>query len=192
MRNSQQGNGDHHRVVVATFAGHETAETAVRCLIDEDFPMDRISVLGRAESTGDDLLGVYYDGTSARMKAWATHGVFWGGLWGLLAGAAGMFVIPGLGAVFAVGPVVEALAGAVTGAALTGGVMAGAAAISQLAVALHRLGVPEERLEAFHRAIEQGRYLVILRCADAAEAEHWHARLGWCGAQEVETFQYYP
>ncbi len=49
------------------------------------------------ESAGDDPLGIYYTGVGDRMKGWGALGAFCGALWGLLAGAAGMFVIPGLG-----------------------------------------------------------------------------------------------
>ena len=92
----------------------------------------------------------------ARAKTWAAHGAFWGGLWGLLGGAAGVFVVPGFGAVFAAGPIVQVVGTTLAGAALGGGAMAGAAAVSELAVALHQVGVPKGRLAAFHQAIEQG------------------------------------
>ncbi|MGA7799987.1 MAG: hypothetical protein WCC36_04175, partial [Gammaproteobacteria bacterium] len=111
------------RLLVAVFRAHDAAARAVERLIERDFPMDGISLLGREESAGDDVLGVYYHGVGERMKAWAGQGAFWGGLWGLLASAAGMFVIPGLGTIFAVGPVVEAIAAAAAGAAVAGGAM---------------------------------------------------------------------
>ncbi len=86
----------------------------------------------------------------------------------------------------------EAIAGALAGAAVTGGAMAGAAALSQLAVALHRMGVPKERLRDLHEAIERGRYVLILRCGEVDEAEHWQSQLGWRGAESVEVFTLVP
>ena len=77
-------------LLVALFPTQREAKKAVERLIDRDFPMDMLSVLGKVESAGDDLLGIYDTDVGNRMKGW-------GALWGLLAGAAGMFVIPGLG-----------------------------------------------------------------------------------------------
>ncbi len=176
---------------MADYRDQDTAQRAVERLIEREFPMDSLSVLGRAAASGDDPLGVYYAGVGERVKAWGAHGALWGGLWGLLAGAAGTFVVPGVGAVLAAGPVVEAIAAGLAGATLTGGAMAGAAALSQVAVALHRMGVPPERLAALHAAIEQGRYLVLLRL-HAGQAERWRRELAWSGADEVEDFPYYP
>lgn len=181
-----------HQLIVAVYDTHQAARRAVERLIDKDFPMDWISVLGKAESSGDDVLGIYYKDTGERMKAWAAQGAAWGGLWGLLSAAAGMFVIPGLGTVMLLGPIVEMFVATVTGAALTGGVMAGAAAVSQLAVALHRMGVPEDRLQAYHDAIEQGRYVVLVRCANPQEVEHWRPELGWPAPLTLEVFPYRP
>lgn len=165
--------GGDHRLVVAVFDDQKGVHRALEALVRDEFPLDSLSLLGRGESSGDDLLGVYYHGPGERIRAWAAQGAFWGAIWGLLSGAAGMFVVPGLGALFAVGPIVNALAGAATGAAVAGGAMAGAAALGQLAVALHRLGIPEQALAACHDAIERGHYLLILRVQGADEAERW-------------------
>jgi len=179
-------------LVVAVFPTQLEAEKAVERLVDKDFPMDMLSILGKSESAGDDVLGIYYTGVGERMKGWGARGALWGGIWGLLAGAAGVFMIPGLGAVLAAGPVVEAIAGAIAGAAVTGGAMAGAAALSQLAVALRRMGIPEKRLRGLHEAVDRGRYVVILRCGEVDEAEHWQSQLGWRGAESVEVFPLVP
>lgn len=190
MSEQNAGHPSERRLLVAVFRDHDGAARAVERLIERDFPMDGISLLGREESAGDDVLGIYYVGVGERMKAWAGQGAFWGGLWGALASAAGMFLIPGLGAVFAVGPVVEALAAVAASAAVAGGAMAGAAAISQLAVALHRMGVPEERLQSYHDAIDKGHYVVLLRCSDPREVERHRTELGMWGAEAVEDFAY--
>lgn len=181
-----------HQLIVAVYDDHKAARRAVERLIGKDFPMDWISVLGRAESSGDDVLGIYYRDSGERVKTWAAHGAAWGGLWGLLTAAAGMFVIPGLGTVMLLGPIVEMFAATVAGATLTGGAMAGAAAISELALAMHRMGVPEDRLQAFHDAIEQGHYVVLVRCANAQEVERWRPELGWPAPTTLEVFPYHP
>jgi hypothetical protein len=133
---------------------------------------------------GDDMLGLAYTNTAERARAWGEHGAVWGALWGLLAGATGLFVLPGVGPLLAAGPVVEALGGAIAGAAVSGGAMAGAAVLSQLASALHRIGVPQGDVEQIHRAIEAGHYVVILHC-DPDQAEHCAMQLGWAGAESV-------
>jgi hypothetical protein len=130
---------------MAFFPEESRAESALKALIEKDFPLDRVSMLGKASSSGDDPLGVYYDSVGERMKGWGEMGVFWGGLWGLFTGAAGMFLVPGIGPILAAWHAMEALVGAAAGAAVTGGVLAGAGAASQLTVAVRRKGGRRKR-----------------------------------------------
>lgn len=177
------------RLLVALFAGENDTEKALRRLAEADFPMDMISVLGHGQSSGDDLLGLYYPSAGERMRGWGRAGAFWGGLWGLLTGAAGMFLVPGVGPVLAAGPIVELFAAALAGAGLTGGVMVGAAAVTQLAVVLHRSGVPEERLEKLHGALVAGDYLIMLRIG-GDDRERWTSLLSWAGARDIQDYPY--
>lgn len=158
-----------NRVLVAVYPDEKGAELVVKRLIDQGFQMDLISVLGQLHASGDDTLGIYHVDVGDRMKAWGKQGVFWGGLWGLLAGASGLFMIPGIGAVAAAGFIVEAIAG---GVAVGATAMGGAAALSQLAVGYHRAGIPQEKIESLHQAIEEGKYVVMLRAA-MSELEPW-------------------
>src|SRR5271169_1650113 len=153
-----------NRVLVAVYPDEEKAKGVVQRLINMNYQMDLISVLGRIHGVGDDPLGIYNLNVGERMKAWGKHGVFWGGLWGMLAVAAGLFIIPGVGTVAAAGYIVEAIVG---GAAAGAGAMAGAAALSQLSIAFHRAGIPEEKILALHKAIEEGKYLLMLRGAES-------------------------
>ena len=57
------------------------------------------------------------------MKYWGKQGAFWGGLWGLLCGAA-FFAIPGIGPVLVAGPLVASIIGALEGAIVVGGLSA--------------------------------------------------------------------
>ena len=137
-----------------------------------NYLMDLISVLGRMSAVGDDNLGIYHLGVGERIKAWGIQGAGWGGIWGGIFGiliGAGLFIIPGVGAVAAAGYIVEAIA---AGAAIGAGTMAGSAALSQLAIAFHRTGIPEERIQSLHKAIEDGHYLLLLRGAES-EVEKW-------------------
>ncbi|MCO6413608.1 MAG: hypothetical protein J5I92_12795, partial [Thiogranum sp.] len=70
-----------------------------------------------------------------------------------------------------------------------GGVMAGAGALSHLAVAMRRMGIPEEQLEALQQAIERGEYVVMLR-ADADEVSRWQQLLESGGAANVAAFPF--
>ncbi len=177
------------RVMIARFAEPDRAREAVEALIERDYPMDMISVLGRPAAVGDDPLGIYYHTSGERIRGWGKLGAFWGGIWGLLAGAAGLFVVPGLGAVAAAGPVVDALAGAAAGAAGGGGVMAGAGALSHLTTAMHRSGVAEEELERLHTAIENGEYVLMLRCRHD-ECDRYRPLVTQAGADEVLDHPY--
>ena len=175
-----------NRVLAAIYADESQAQAMVKRLIDMDFQMDLISVLGKLHAVGDDPLGIYHMGAGERMQAWGKHGAFWGGLWRMLAGAAGLFMIPGIGVVAAAGYMVEALAG---GATVGAGTMAGAAALSQLSIAFHRTGIPEEKIRALHQAIEDGHCLVMLRGAES-EIGKWKTILSSGEPLELQELPY--
>lgn len=177
------------RVVLGLFQHEAAAQSALDSLITRDFPLDRVSVLGRAAASGDDPLGIYYPSAGERIRGWGKMGAFWGGLFGLLGGAAGMFMLPGVGLMVALGPLAEALVATAAGAGIGGGVMMGGAALSQLSQAIHRMGVPQERIEALQDQLAQGHYLVMLIVGEA-EAESSAGVLDRAGAEQVETHPY--
>ena len=168
-----------NRVLVAVYSDLDNAQSVVKRLLDLDCQMDLISVLGRMRAVGDDSLGIYHLDVGERMKAWGKQGVLWGGLWGFLVGA-GLFMIPGVGAVAAAGYIVEAI---------VGGAAVGAAALSQLAVAFHRAGIPEEKIQALHQAIEDGHYLLMVRGAES-EVGKWKAVLASGEPLEIHDLPY--
>ena len=170
-------------LLVAVFKGREKAERAIGRLIENDYPANRISLLGRGVANGDDILGVYHPTALERMKAWGKQGAIWGGLWGLLGGTAAAFTVPGLGALLVIGPIVEGIATAVAGA----GAMAVAALLSEVLVVLHRFGVPEEDLQRMEQAIKDGSFVMILQ-GDDAELEAQLRWLQWAGAISVQSF----
>ena len=171
-----------NHVLIAIYPNEEQANAVVKALIDKGFEMDLISILGKMRAIGDDTLGIYNLNVGERMKSWGKQGAFWGAL----ATAAGLFIVPEIGAIAAAGFIVEAIAaGAVAGA----GAMAGAAALSQLAVAFHRSGIPEEKIGALHKAIEDGKYLVMLRGAES-EIEQWRDMLAAGHAESIDNLPY--
>ncbi|MGD8932368.1 MAG: hypothetical protein PVI52_07350, partial [Chromatiales bacterium] len=109
----------------------------------------------------------------------------WGGLAGLLAGSMGIFWLPVIGPVIAMGHLVSAFATGVVGSAVGGTGLAGAAAVSQLAVALHRHGLPDETLEELHREVERGHYLIILQTRDRNEGDRFREVLSQGRAEEI-------
>jgi hypothetical protein len=168
---------------VGSYVDLDAAHRALEAAIEAGCPMDRISVLGRVTAEGDDVLGIVHPGVGKRMEVWGTQGAFWGGVAGLLAGASGAFWLPALGPVIAVGHIVGAFAGGAAGAAAGGAGLAGAAALSQLSVILHRHGLPESALEALHRKVETGHVLVIAQAGEAAEVQRYGEAL--IGGDEV-------
>ncbi|MBK1632675.1 hypothetical protein CKO31_18385 [Thiohalocapsa halophila] len=165
------------RVALAAFyADAQAAHRRLDLLMNQEAPMDRISVLGRADASGDDPLGIYYSGVGERMRGWGGLGAFWGGIFGLLSGAAGLFVLPGVGAVAAAGPLVSSLVAGAAGAGAGGAVLAGAGAGQQLAVAIHRMGIPESCIDDMQQRLAKGETLVLM-IMDPAEAERWRPLL---------------
>lgn len=176
-------------ILIGVYGNEAKAQSTLERLIAKGFAMDMMSVLGRVHASGDDVLGVYHRNTGERVETWAKQGALWGAIWGLFAGAVGMFIFPGIGPILAAGPIVEAIVGALGGAAVGGVAMSGAAAASNLAIAMHRIGIPEEMLDHLHSAIEEGHYLLLLRGA-TGEMEEWKGVLGWSGADEIMELPY--
>lgn len=127
------------------------------------------------------------------MGAWAKQGALWGAVWGLLAGAAGMFVLPVVGPIFAAGPIVEVilatLGGGVAGAASGSAAMAGAAVVTHLASVMHRMGIPQDQLDHLHQAIVDGHFVLLLRGA-RDEVLPWHDVLRRSEAREIIELPY--
>ncbi|MCP5305541.1 MAG: hypothetical protein H6953_08835 [Chromatiaceae bacterium] len=167
-------------LIAAVFAAPERATQVVEQLIERDFPMDRVSLLHRAGGHGDDFLGISYGDEAERIRVWSEHGALWGSLIGLLAGASGLMVVPGIGALLVAGPIVNAL----TGAAIGAGMMAGSALATRLGIALQRLGIPEETLDHLHQAIMDGKTLLLIHCGND-DPEALKQRLAWQGADPV-------
>src|ERR1700735_2619344 len=107
-----------HNLVVAGSEAHEQAEQAVKELQTSGFDMKKLSIVGKNPHAEEHVVGFYNAGD--RIKSWGKTGAFWGGIWGLLFGAA-FFVIPGIGPILAAGPVVAWIVGALEGAVIVGG-----------------------------------------------------------------------
>ena len=87
--------------VIAIYDTHSTADNAVKELQRSGFDMKKLSVIGKDYQTDEQVVGFYNAGD--RMKYWGKLGAFWGGLFGLLLGAA-LFWVPGIGPIVVAGP----------------------------------------------------------------------------------------
>ncbi|HEB56615.1 MAG TPA: hypothetical protein ENI98_09985 [Gammaproteobacteria bacterium] len=171
------------KILAAVFDDAHHAHELAGQLVEHDFPMDQISVLHRAAGQGDDFLGVAYESERERTKIWAENGALWGALAGLAVGASGLLFVPGVGLLLALGPVIDVIAGSAIGS----GIMAGAAAVTRLTAALHRMGIPEDKTEELHRAIMAGKTLLILHY-DKNDPTDWQQIIDWSRAEAVQVF----
>ena len=137
--------------VVAIYNTHTEAEEAVKELQRSGFDMTQLSIVGKDYHTEDHVVGYYTTGD--RMKAWGRMGAFWGGLWGLLLGAA-FFAIPGIGPVVVAGPLVSWIVGALEGAVVVGG-------LSALGAGLASIGIPHDSILKYETALKADKFLLI-------------------------------
>jgi hypothetical protein len=149
--------------VVAVYRTHTEADQAVKELQSGGVDMHKLSIVGKGYHTDEHAVGYY--NTGDRMKYWGKVGAFWGGFWGLLFGSA-FFMIPGLGAILAAGPVVAWIVGALESAAVVGGV-------SALGAGLYSMGIPRDSLVKYETALKTDQFLLIAHgtAAEVAKAK---------------------
>jgi uncharacterized membrane protein len=148
---------------VAIYDNHQAAEEAVRQLEKSGVDMKQLSIVGRDYHSEEHVVGYY--NTGDRMKAWGKLGAFWGGLWGILFGAA-FFVIPGIGPIAVAGPLVSAIVGALQGVVVVGG-------LSALAAGLVGIGIPKDTVIKYETALKADKFLLIVHgtAAETANAK---------------------
>jgi uncharacterized membrane protein len=136
---------------VAIYENHTDAEQAVKELQRAGYDMQKLSIVGKDYHTEEHVVGYYNVGD--RMKYWGKLGAFWGGVWGLLFGAA-FFWVPAIGPVLAGGPLVAAIVGALEGAAVFGG-------LSAVGAGLVSLGIPRDSVLKYETDLKGGKFLLI-------------------------------
>ena len=164
--------------VVAIFGQHTGAENAVKELKNGGFNIKKLSIIGRDYHTEDNVVGFY--NTGDRMKYWGKLGAFWGGLWGVLLGAAFLF-IPGVGPVVAAGSIVTWIVGALEGAVVVGGV-------SALGAGLFSLGIPKDSVVKYETSIKAGKFVLVAN-GTADEVQKARSILQTSGAEEINVHQ---
>lgn len=139
--------------IVAVYPDHAEAEHAVRQLHEAGFATRDLSIIGRNFQMSEEPVGLITPGDYA--KAGAGTGACFGGLFGLLVGAA-VVLIPGVGPVIVAGPLAAAVLAGVEGA------LAGTA-LGGLAGALVGWGVPKDRALKYETQMKGGKFIVVVR-----------------------------
>jgi hypothetical protein len=161
---------------VTTYDSHLDAENDVKALQRAGFDMRRVSIIGKDYSTEEQVVGFFNAGD--RAKFFGKYGAFFGGLAGMLFGAAFLFV-PLAGHIVILGPLAATLIGALEGATLVGGATA-------LVGALTALGVPRDSVLRYARAIKAGKFLLVVH-GDANDIERARDILAATGLKSFES-----
>ena len=164
--------------VVAVFADHQGADAAIKELASSGVDIKHLSVVGKGYHTEETATGFYNIGD--RMKVWGSRGAFWGSLWGLFFG--GVFLtIPVVGHVIVLGYLAAAVASAVEGAVVVGG-------LSAISAALFSVGIPKDSVVRYETAVKADSFLVL---AHGAAAEMAKARdlLRAAGPLSVDAYE---
>lgn len=166
----------HHHSTVAVFATHESAEAAIRRLSEADFPIERLSIIGRGYETEEQVVGFVNLGD--RVKLWGKNGAVWGGLWGLL--SAGVFMtFPVIGPVVVLGHLAAMVFGALEGAVVIG-------SLGALGGALASIGVPNDSVLRYEQDLRAENFLVVVHGSEA-EAQRAKGLLTAGDASRVEV-----
>lgn len=161
---------------VGIYNSHTDAEASIKELQRSGFDMKKLSIVGKDYHTEEHVVGYY--NTGDRMKVWGKLGAFWGGLWGLLFGSA-LFVIPGIGPLVVLGPLVGWIVGALEGAVVMGG-------LSALGAALYGAGIPKNSIMKYETALKSDKFLVIAH-GTADEVAKAKSILKTTGAAEIDA-----
>ena len=137
--------------VVAVYGTHPQAEEALRAFQSTGFDMKKLSIVGKDYHTEEHVIGFYNAGD--RMKFWGKRGAFWGTFWGMLFGSA-LFLIPGVGHLMVLGPLVGWIVGALGEGAVVGGLTA-------LGAGLYSIGIPKDSILKYETALKADQFVVV-------------------------------
>jgi hypothetical protein len=159
--------------LIAVFDSLDEAEAAVEKLIEAGFPAEGISIVGEGLQSEVKINGFVTAGDVA--KEGAGWGAVFGGLMGLLTGAAFLF-IPGAAPLVVLGPLAGTLVGAGEGAVAGGlfGLLFGAI-------------LSREHIPKYEQYVRAGKYLLVAQM-DTQTAERAHEVLAGTAAIDVETY----
>jgi len=160
---------------VAVYQRHSDAEAAVKALQRAGFDMTKISIVGRDYQIEEHVVGYLNAGDRARI--FGKYGAMWGGLMGILFGAAVMFV-PVVGNIIVLGPLAAALVGGIEGAVAVGGA-------SALVGALSALGIPKNSVLRYETALKADHFMLVVHgdAHDMARARELLATSGYASLE---------
>jgi len=141
---------DNHSVI-GVYNTMEQAEKAIQQLDQGGLPIKQVSVVAKNLQSEKKITGFVTTGDVARSSAGV--GAWTGGLFGLLVGAAFLWV-PGVGPMIVAGPLAAALIGSLEGAAAGG-------ATGGLLGALIGWGVSKQHILKYEQSVNAGKYLFV-------------------------------
>ena len=136
---------------VAVYSTHDEADAAIKSLQKAGFDMKKLSIVGKDFRTEEHAIGYY--NTGDRVRFWGKKGAFWGGLAGILFSSA-FLVIPIVGHIIVLGPLVSSIIGGLEGAAVVG-------STSALFGALSGLGIPKDSVIQYENEVKAGKFLLL-------------------------------
>ncbi len=136
---------------VAVYGTHHQAEEALRAFKNSGFDTKKLSIVGKDHHSEEHVIGYY--NTGDRMKFWGKRGAFWGTFWGMLFGSA-LFLIPGVGHLMVLGPLVGWIVGALGEGVVVGGLTA-------LGAGLYSVGIPKDSIIRYETALKADQLVVI-------------------------------
>ncbi len=160
--------------VVGIYDTMDAAEMAVKALEQGKFPVQQVSIVTKDLCSEKNVHG--YVTACDVSKQGATQGAWLGGIFGVLAGAALMW-IPGVGPVVVAGSLAAALLGGVEGAvagSALGGILSGLAA----------WGISKQHILKYEEVVKGGKYLVIAH-GSGAEVDKAQGILAGTGASNL-------
>lgn len=163
--------------VVAVYDTFETADKAIRALVDDGFARSDIGLA--ANNTSGNYQNTAVDRTTATTNTvtdlrdddvsggeGGSFGAVVGGITGAVV-ALSAIVIPGVGPIIAAGPLVALLGGA-TGAVVGG---AAGAVTGGVAASLMHLGIPEDEAQHYVESVRRGNALVTVQVTNDDDAQ---------------------
>jgi hypothetical protein len=136
--------------IVVVYDTQQATEAGVRELQKAGFDMTKLSIVGKEYYSEDHIVGYY--NTGDRMKYWGQMGAFWGGVCGMLSGAA-FFVLPGMGPILIAGPLAAGVAASLDGALASG--------LTVLGACLQSLGIPQDHILRYEWSLRKDKVLLV-------------------------------
>lgn len=162
--------------IVGTYNTMPEAEEAVQALDRGGFPIKQVSVVAQSLESEKQVHGFVTAGDVAKTSAGT--GAWVGGLFGILVGAAFIWV-PGFGPLLVAGPLAAALLGGVEGAAVGAG---GAGLLG----ALLGMGVSRQHILKYEEKLKGGKYLVVAH-GSTDEVAKAQSILGGSGVADLDV-----